>query len=98
MIAAFWLHRVAFSRIILDKIVRKCFFFPLNLEVSKESSIFAAVFRGVAQLVAFLVWDQAVARSSRVAPTEIQNLKEKSLITNFTIGSQRLLLLLFSIA
>ncbi len=31
---------------------------------------FAPAFRGVAQLVALLVWDQAVARSSRVAPTK----------------------------
>lgn len=69
-----------------------------DLVISAERCTFAAAFRGVAQLVALLVWDQAVARSSRVAPTEIQNLKEKSLITNFTIGSQRLLLLLFSIA
>lgn len=28
------------------------------------------MFRGVAQLVAFLVWDQAVAGSSPVAPTK----------------------------
>ncbi len=38
---------------------------------------FAPAFRGVAQLVALLVWDQAVARSSRVAPT-------KSIMSSFT--------------
>ena len=32
---------------------------------------FAAAFRGVAQLVAFLVWDQAVAGSSPVTSTSI---------------------------
>lgn len=41
---------------------------------------FAPAFRGVAQLVALLVWDQAVARSSRVAPT-------KSIMSSFTGGS-----------
>ena len=34
--------------------------------------------RGVAQLVAFLVWDQAVARSSRVAPTSWKQQQTKS--------------------
>ena len=40
-----------------------------DLVISAERCTFAAAFRGVAQLVALLVWDQAVARSSRVAPT-----------------------------
>ena len=30
--------------------------------------------RGVAQLVAFLVWDQAVAGSSPVAPTKVETI------------------------
>ena len=50
-----------------------------NLAEQKESTTFARAdckrrsagrfFRGVAQLVAFLVWDQAVAGSSPVTPT-----------------------------
>ena len=42
--------------------------------------IFAVAFRsnrGVAQLVALLVWDQAVARSSRVAPTKKTELQHR---------------------
>ena len=35
---------------------------------------FAAAKRGVAQLVAFLVWDQAVAGSSPVAPTKVETI------------------------
>ena len=35
----------------------------------KKNVYLCSRFRGVAQLVALLVWDQAVARSSRVAPT-----------------------------
>ena len=35
---------------------------------------FAAAKRGVAQLVAFLVWDQAVAGSSPVAPTKVKTI------------------------
>ncbi len=34
--------------------------------------------RGVAQLVAHLVWDQVVARSSRVTPTTSTTQKEKT--------------------
>ena len=56
------------------------FFFTENLQVSQESPTFAPANRGVAQLVAFLVWDQAVARSSRVAPTIYAMKKEKPLV------------------
>ena len=38
--------------------------------------------RGVAQLVAFLVWDQAVARSSRVAPTIIKRTDSHCMTTS----------------
>ena len=59
-------------------ITMQLLFFDKNLAISTESTTFAPDLRmkwhlcpsrGVAQLVAFLVWDQAVARSSRVAPT-----------------------------
>ena len=53
---------------------------PKHLVTLKKVSTFAPqfgtryirikFFRGVAQLVAFLVWDQAVAGSSPVTPTE----------------------------
>ncbi len=39
------------------------------------------MFRGVAQLVAFLVWDQAVAGSSPVTPT-----KSKGDIEDFSVS------------
>ena len=37
----------------------------------KITEVYNQCFRGVAQLVAFLVWDQAVAGSSPVTPTFI---------------------------
>ncbi len=57
---------------------------PQNLGISNKRPTFASLFgtasptshrkrekhRGVAQLVAHLVWDQVVARSSRVTPTK----------------------------
>ena len=54
-------------------------FISKNLVIYEKSSTFALAFdksvikhRGVAQLVAHLVWDQVVARSSRVTPTKKQ--------------------------
>ena len=42
--------------------------FAPHLKITEVSN---RCFRGVAQLVAFLVWDQAVAGSSPVTPTKI---------------------------
>ena len=38
----------------------------------KITEVLTKVFRGVAQLVAFLVWDQAVAGSSPVTSTTLK--------------------------
>lgn len=40
-----------------------------DLRIPKNNRNFAPQNRGVAQLVVYLVWDQVVARSSRVTPT-----------------------------
>lgn len=40
-----------------------------DLHIPKNNRNFAPQNRGVAQLVVYLVWDQVVARSSRVTPT-----------------------------
>ena len=45
-----------------------------SLQGSQKMRTFAAAKRGVAQLVAFLVWDQAVAGSSPVTSTTLLNL------------------------
>lgn len=49
-------------------------YFPKSFAETKSISTFAAVFdnnlRDVVQLVVCLVWDQEVARSSRVIPTK----------------------------
>ena len=53
--------------------------------ICKKCSIFATAFqkgkfRDVAQLVAHLVWDQRVARSSRVIPTAAKEVGETCLL------------------
>jgi hypothetical protein len=42
----------------------------INYENQKTNNIFAPRFRGVAQLVAHLVWDQRVVSSSLATPTK----------------------------
>ena len=50
-------------------VILRCFiFFVVTLSPNARDDV---VHRGVAQLVAHLVWDQVVARSSRVTPTPI---------------------------
>ncbi len=44
--------------------------------------------RGIAQLVAFLVWDQAVACSSHAAPTKHLNLRGIAQLVAFLVWDQ----------
>ena len=60
---------------------KKC---PLAMAYCHFFTTFAAAFRGVAQLVALLVWDQAVARSSRVAPTKSEMSSFSGLVSFFS--------------
>ena len=55
-------------------------FVPLHPQ-NRKNNILESSNRGVAQLVAFLVWDQAVAGSSPVTPTKV--IKKKFLVTFF---------------
>ena len=54
----------------------------------KITEVLTKVFRGVAQLVAFLVWDQAVAGSSPVTPTKVHQFVSVAQLVAFLVWDQ----------